>query len=149
MADGHGQGVRGVQGPALAAHVEQTPHHEGHLFLFRAAGAHHGFFDQRGLVIAHRHPVGGAGGHGHTAGLTQLEGAGRVLGREDLLDGGLLRPVTAHHVRQLPVDDGQPLGEFLFTAGGGADDAAIHQTQHAGLFRDDAPARTLGAGVDP
>ena len=149
MADGHGQGVRGVQGPALTAHIEQAPHHEGHLLLFRAAGAHHGFFDQRGFIIAHRHAMRRTSRHGHTAGLAQLEGAGRVPGREDLFDGGLLRTVTAHHVRQLPVDDGQPPGEFLFAAGGGADDAAIHQTQHAGLLRDDAPARALGAGVDP
>ena len=149
MTDAHGQRVGGIQRPAFAAHIEQTAHHEGHLFLFGPSCPHQRLFDEGRRVVADRHAAGGAGRHGRAPGLPQLEGAGGVLGGKDLLDGGLDGGMAADDRGKLRKDTGKPYGKGGIAARRGrTDDAAVHQRQDARRFPDDAPAGTLRSGVD-
>lgn len=91
-------------------------------------------------------PCARAGRHGHASGLAQLQGAGRVFGRKNLLNGGLLRAQTGKNAVQIPVNFSQPVAKFAARRRS-AHHAAIHQSQNAGNFVDHAPARALRAGV--
>ena len=112
-----------------------------------AAGTCQRFLDQRGGVVAHAESVGGAGGHGDAARLSQLEGRGGVFGGEDLFDGGFRGAVVPDDLDQFPVDAGQTRRKVLVRALSAVNDAAAVQMQDAGTVADDSPAHEAGAGV--
>ena len=86
MADGHGQGVGGVEGDPGALAGEQRQDHRPHLLLFGVAVADDRLLDQAGLVLEDGQVGAGGGGEQDAPGVGELQGRGDVLGGEDRLD---------------------------------------------------------------
>ena len=146
MADGRGQGVRGVVGARLVVQAQDVAHHVHDLALVRRAGADNGLLDLHGGVLPHREPRLRAGHDGHAARLRRGDGALHVLAEIDVLDGELRRAVAFDDRAQLVVDPAEPRVDGLVGPRG---DAAVGAGAAGAAPRlDHSPARVREPGVD-
>ena len=146
MAQGQGQGVRGVVGPGDGFQVQQAAGHVHHLALFCLAVAHHRHLHLGGGVLVERDPALFRRVQQHAAGVGHGDAGGQVRVEEQLLDGDDIRLQLADQVLHIGADLVQPPGERQPRRGG---DGAVGKHVHlCPLRRDEAEADGGVAGVD-
>ena len=118
MAQGQGQGVRGVVGPGDGFQVQQAAGHVHHLALFRLAVAHHRHLHLGGGVLVERDPALFRRVQQHAAGVGHGDAGGQVRVEEQLLDGDDIRLQLADQVLHIGADLVQPPGERQPRRGG-------------------------------
>jgi hypothetical protein len=85
--------------------------------IFAVPGAHDGLFHEVGGVFGNREPRLRRGQQGDPAGLTELEGGGRILVDEGRLGGRFLRQELRDDPSKPRMDRRQPRRQSLFVVG--------------------------------
>ena len=110
MADGDRQGIGGVGRLGQTTGQQHADHHLD-LLLVGMAGADHRFLDQIGRIFGDRQAGERRHQQHHAAGDAQLQGRGRVLVDEGLLDRGGDGLILLDHRAQAVVQLDQALGQ--------------------------------------
>lgn len=116
MADSHRQSVRGI-GLGCFRQPQQRLEHLLHLSLFSPALADNRLFNLQSRVFGHRQPGIYRCDNRRTAGLTQLEGALDIVGKEDIFDGNLIWAILFDNGREPVKDCFQATGKVAGTVG--------------------------------
>eukprot|EP00828_Plagiopyla_frontata_P021348 TRINITY_DN2789_c0_g1_i1.p1 TRINITY_DN2789_c0_g1~~TRINITY_DN2789_c0_g1_i1.p1 ORF type:complete len:229 (-),score=37.58 TRINITY_DN2789_c0_g1_i1:40-726(-) len=106
MADGRGQGIGSIQGHRLLK-PQHDLDHGANLFFVGPAVSHHRFLDFQRRVLKDRNIVLARGHQSSAPGVSQFESAPGVFGKEQVLNGHLLRCITLqnfHDILKNPVN---------------------------------------------
>jgi hypothetical protein len=106
VGDGDGERIGGVGAGDLHAR-EQARDHSVDLYFLGAAGANHGFLDQRRGIFADLYSRSCGAHQSDAARLAELERRLRVLVDEDLLDCGCGRGMVGDHSFELVGERGE------------------------------------------
>ena len=105
MAEGDGQGIRGIQVPRFQPDAQRFFQHQLHLLLGGGSVSHNGLLGLSGGILRHgSHPVLQRGNHGRSLGPAQFEHHLRILSVERALDGQLRGMVAFANLGNAVID---------------------------------------------
>lgn len=146
VADGHGDGIGGIERAEFRGEAKKRADHEGDLFLFRAAVADNAAFDGSGRIFADSEAGFGEDEQNGAAHLAQFEGGAGIFRGKCILDGGAFRLEAGDDLSQMPADVEEAGGHGLFRVG--ANGPGFKQSVDDAVGLDDAEAGDLRTAVD-